>query len=235
MKHILVLALIFCGYYGLEAQDINEDFMIHKSVPGYILTSKGDTVKGRIKVQTRSRNQVKVKFTKEGSKKSKSYKPKDILGYGYQTFHNNHTIQKVKRDRHFLSKMADQPPVPFSSKFVFMEVKASGKAILYSFYKQNNSNVESTYTHYYFLEFEDQSRLRKITKDDFDWSVPAFLEDCPKLANLIGTQLDFSKLDEIVKIYNNCEYYIESCDECEIENKKHADPVEDDSKQNSNN
>lgn len=225
MKNTLILLFIFSSF-SMIAQDIDEDVMINKSVPGYIITNIGDTINGRVKVQNRAKNQVKVKFTKEGTRKEKSYKPKDIKGYGYQTFHNNNATQKVRRDRHFLKKTADQPPVPFSSKNVFMEVKAQGKAILYSFYKQNNSNVESTYTHYYFLEFQDGSRERKITKDDFDWAVPAFLEDCPKISNLISTQLGYSKLEQIVNIYNNCENYsLDDCDECALEGKQ-ADQVE---------
>ncbi len=220
MNHILIMTFLFFAL-TMQAQDIDEDVMINKSVPGYIIKESGDTIKGRVKVQTRSRNQVKVKFIAEGTFKEKSYKPKHLLGYGYQTRENNYSKQKVERYRHFLKKEADQPPVPFSSKLVFMEVKAQGKAILYSFYKQSNSQVESSYIHYYFLEFADGSRERKITKDDFDWAVPAFLEDCPKISNLIGTRLGYSKLEEIVRIYNNCDNYkIDECGECEIEKQK---------------
>jgi hypothetical protein len=216
----------------LQAQSFDEDVNLHQEVPGYIINNDGDTIIGKIKVQTRSKNQAKVKFISKTGK-SKTYKPKHLIGYGYQTKQNNNSEKSiVYRDRHFLRKEADRPPVPFSSKTVFMEVKASGKAILYSYYVQNNENVDNKYIHYYYLKFKDGTRERKITQDNFDWSVPAFLEDCKKIAGLVSTRMVFANLEELVKIYNNCEYGgIKDCDVCteEIQNeqekaqKAHAD------------
>lgn len=208
---------------NIQAQ-IDEDVMFNQSVPGYIITEEGDTIKGRVKVNTRAKNQVKVRFSPpEG--RSKKYTPKDILGYGYQTVENSHSAYRVPRWRHFLRRTSDQPPIPFSSTNVFMEVKASGKAMLYSFYKQNNAEVSSKYQHYYFLEFKDGTRERKITQDDFDWAVPAFLEDCPRITNLVGSSLGYADLEEVVDIYNNCsEYQIQAPDcDCDAETTTKGD------------
>lgn len=220
MKYF-TLVLLAISSFALQAQSFDEDVNLHQEVPGYIIKNNGDTIVGKIKVQTRSKNQAKVKFiTKTG--RSKNYKPKDLIGYGYQTKQNNNTEKHiVYRDRHFLRKTADRPPVPFSSKTVFMEVKASGKAILYSYYVQNNENVDNKYLHYYYLEFKDGTRERKITQDDFDWAVPAFLEDCKKISGLVGTRMGFANLEELVKLYNNCDTYgIGDCDVCEEELKQ---------------
>ncbi len=213
MRFAILFLFTFCCL-SLQAQDIDEDVNIGKSVPGYIITNDGDTIEGRVKVQTRSKNQVKVKFTKAGDgQKQKSYKPKNALGYGYLTEENNQSPQRVDKWRHFLRKKSDQPAIPFGSTNVFMEVKATGKARLYSFYKQNNGQVEYTYLHYYFLEFEDGSRERKISQNDFDWAVPAFLEDCSRIRNLIESH-GYSKLEEIVSDYNKCTSYKIDKPEC---------------------
>lgn len=197
----------------------DEDLMLNKLVPGYIITSTTDTIEGKVKVGTRSRNQVKIRFyDREG--RSKVYRSRDLLGYGYQTRENNNNANYVvKRWRHYLRKEAEQPPVPFGPREVWMEVKASGRAILYSYYIQDNNNVRNQYTHYYYLEFKDGSRERKISKNDFEWVVPAFLEDCPKIDGIVGTRMGFANLEEIVKIYNNCEKYglDGKCGECELE------------------
>ncbi|MGB0984959.1 MAG: hypothetical protein ACPG19_13000 [Saprospiraceae bacterium] len=220
------LAILIISSFSLQAQSFDEDINIHHEVPGYIITNDGDTIKGKIKVQTRSKNQAKVKFINNRGK-SKTYKPKHLIGYGYQTKENNNAKQIVYKERHFLRKTADRPPVPFSSKTVFMEVKASGKAILYSYYVQNNENVDNKYLHYYYLDFKDGSRERKITQDDFDWAVPAFLEDCKKISGLVGTRMGFDNLEELVDIYNNCDYQgIENCDVCTEEIKKEQEEAQ---------
>ncbi len=56
---------------------------------------------------------------------------------------------------------------------------------------------------------KDGWRERKITQDDFDWAVPSFLEDCKEISDLMGNRMDFDNLEELVKIYNNCESYEE--------------------------
>ena len=181
MRYILLMFFVISAF-SVKAQKFDEDKKIDQLVPGYVILEQGDSVKGKIKVQTRSKNQVRVKFTDKEGKKF-TYKPKEILGYGYQTVVNNDSRQVVYYWRHFHQKKADMAPVPFGSKTVFMEVKAYGKAILYSYYVQRNEEVAMTYMHFYYLKFEDGSRERMITQDDFDWAVPAFLEDCKKNRN----------------------------------------------------
>lgn len=223
MQRLITISIsLLCIGWAVSATSqvsYDEDLMLNKLVPAYIITNDMDTIEGKIKVSTRSRNEVKIRFyDREGH--SKTYRSRDLLGYGYQTRENNNNANYVvKRWRHYLRKMAEQPPVPFGPREVWMEVKASGRAILYSYYIQDNNNVSSQYTHYYYLEFQDGSRERKISMDDFDWAVPAFLEDCPKIDGIVGTRMGFANLEEIVKIYNNCEKYgIDgNCGECEIE------------------
>jgi hypothetical protein len=205
MKYFIIIILIIRSL-NLQAQSFDEDIMIHQEILGYIITNDGDTTIGKIKVQTRSKNQIKVKFVFENGRK-KTFRPKNLIGYGYQTRVScgNPRDPNYYRYRHFLRKTADDKPMPFSSKTVFMEVKESGRAILYSYYLQNNENVENKYIHYYYLQFQDGTRERKITQDDFDWAVPAFLEDCKEMTNLVNTRMGFANLEELVKIYNECQ------------------------------
>ena len=221
----LLVLLIFCSSYGLFAQEIDEDFMIDKAVPGYIIMNNNDTILGKVKVSSRSKNQVRVKFTKQSSFKEKTYKAKDkkLLGYGYTTQENNDTEQVVYRKRNFRLKKADQPPVPFSSNIVFMEAKAIGQVNLYSYYVESNTQVTSTYLHYYFMEAKysentEEIRERKVMREDFERITESFTEDCPVIRNKISIAYDYSNLDRIVVEYNNCQQKkkigLDGCNTC---------------------
>jgi hypothetical protein len=206
MKYCIFIILIVSSL-NLQAESFDEDINIHQEVLGYIIQNNGDTIVGKIKVQTRSKNQIKVKFVFENGRK-KTFRPKNLIGYGYRTGSPPPTCSPY-RYRHFLKRTADDKPMPFSSKMVFMEVKASGRAILYSYYVQNNENVENKYFHYYYLQFNG-TRERKITQENFDWAVPTFLEDCKEIVNLVRTRMVFANLEELVLIFNKCEV-VEGC------------------------
>lgn len=229
--------LVFYTGYSLFAQTIDEDAMINKDVPGYIITENGDTIEGKVKVANRAKNQVRVKFTPQSSFKSSTYKAKDkeLLGYGYQTIENSYSKQKVYRYRHFLVKEADQPPVPFSSSTVFMEAKATGSVNLYSYYVESNTQVESTYLHYYFMEAKysentDEMRQRKVLRGDFERIAESFTEDCPGIRNKIGSAYGYANLDRIIIEYNNCQIEIDeeikACNECAIEAERKRQAAE---------
>lgn len=243
MKYLVLFVLfVFCSGSSLFAQEIDEDFMIDKDVPGYIIMNNGDTITGKIKVSTRSKNQVRVKFTPKDSFKSKTYKAKDknILGYGYTTQENNYTDHVVYRNRDFKLKEADQPPVPFSSHIVFMEIKAVGEVNLYSYYVESNTQVASTYLHYYFMETKfsentNEIRKRKVLREDFERTVESFTESCPAVRNLIGNAYDYSNLDRIVVEYNNCRTKTvlggTECGKCEDEYRENLRKIEEAKKQ----
>lgn len=237
MKHITLFVLfVFYSGYGLLAQTIDEDLMIDNDVPGYVIMANGDSISGKVKVSSRSKNQVRVKFTPQSSFKSITYKAKDkeLKGYGYQTIENNDSPQKVYYYRHFALKEADQPPVPFSSSTVFMEIKAKGSVNLYSYYVESNTQVESTYLHYYFMESKfsdktDEIRRRKVLREDFERTTESFTEDCPAVRNLIGNAYDYSNLDRIVSEYNACQKEIikkKICGECAIEAERKRQEAE---------
>ena len=236
MKHLtLFVLLVFCSGYNLFGQTIDEDLMMDNDVPGYIITQRGDTIKGKVKVANRAKNQVRVKFTPQSKFKSTTYKAKDkdLLGYGYQTIENNGSQQKVYKYRHFLVKDADQPPVPFSSSTVFMEIKAMGSVSLFSYYVESNTQVESTYLHYYFMEAKyskntNDIRQRKVLREDFERTVESFTEDCPAIRNKIGSAYDYSNLDRIIIEYNSCqtEKIEGGCGECAIEAERKRQAAE---------
>lgn len=218
--------LVFYASYSLFAQTIGEDLMIDKDVPGYIIKINGDTIRGKVKVTNRAKNQVRVKFTPQSSFKSSTYKARDnkLLGYGYQTIENSGSLQKVYKYRHFLVKEADQPPVAFSSSIVFMEVKAMGSVSLYSYYVESNAQVENTYLHYYFMEAKysentDEVRQRKVLREHFERIAESFTEDCPGIRNKIGSAYGYANLDRIIIEYNSCQTVIidGGCGDCEIE------------------
>ena len=53
-------------------------------VPGYVTLNNGDKLEGNILVGSITDNETKVVFYKENSDKKTIYKPKDLLGYGFE-------------------------------------------------------------------------------------------------------------------------------------------------------
>lgn len=226
MKYLLTI-LVFCSSVSLFAQEIGEDVMINQSVLGYIVGNKQDTTWGRVVIATRTKNQVKVKFTPQNDLKAMNIKSKDedIIAYGFRTKQNNGATQTVDRWRHYVRREADQPPMPFTTKDVFMEVKAAGSVNLYSYYVESNTQVDNSYLHYYFMEAKyskdsDEKRTRKVTKENFELMTSSFTEDCQKVQNMIGSAYDYSNLAIIVENYNECEtarLLAKKCEECKEE------------------
>jgi hypothetical protein len=83
MKYCIFIILIVSSL-NLQAESFDEDINIHQEVLGYIIQNNGDTIVGKIKVQTSSKNQIKVKFVFENGRK-KTFRPKNLIGYGYRT------------------------------------------------------------------------------------------------------------------------------------------------------
>lgn len=199
----ILSCILFISWANIVlAQNIGEDILINKTVMGYVLLENGDTLNGKIKVSNRAKNQIRVKFTNEKGK-STTYKSKkkQLKGYGFQT--------KLGRDatntkwRHFKLKKVDQRPMIFASTTVFLEIKAVGVLNLFNFYVETNTQTESPYKHYYFIEGQGYS-FQKIYQDNFDKITTQLGKNCSKIRRTSG-QLSFYDFDRIVTFYNQCQ------------------------------
>lgn len=213
MKYLYLLPILVFITSLSFAQDIDEDVMIGRVVKGYIIFSNtSDTTWGIVKVSTRTTNQIKVNFLADSTSRWKTYKArkKKIIAYGYETKEHTTSAQPIKPWRHFLVKEADQPPAPFTSRTVFMEVKAIGDINLYSYYVIADLKTEITYKHNYYIEQKfseaiDAYRTRKVTRDNFEPILQSFIEDCPEIEKKLSYLLDYSTLPRVIEIYNKCE------------------------------
>ncbi len=201
MKNLYFIFLLSWTNF-IFAQNIGEDILINKTVTGYILLENGDTLNGKIKVSNRAKNQVRVKFTNSDGK-STTYKAKKnkLKGYGFET--------KLGRDatntkwRHFKLRKVDQPPMIFASSTVFIEIKATGALNLFNFYVETNTQTNSPYKHYYFMEGLGFS-FQKISRENFDKITTQLGKNCSKIRRTSG-QLSFYDFDRIVTFYNQCQ------------------------------
>ncbi|MGB0861679.1 MAG: hypothetical protein ACPG19_04430 [Saprospiraceae bacterium] len=184
------------------AQKIDEDLLINENVIGYVLSNDGDTIHGEVKISTRIKNQIRVKFIDNaGDVKTYRAKKGEIKGYGFQTVSNSSNT--MKKWRHFIVKKVKHAPAIFGSKTVFLEIKSTGDLMLYSLYIQRNTNRESPYQHSFYIEgagFE----FTEVTSSNFDRVTDILGEECSKIRKSVG-QLSFYDFGRIVSYYNHCE------------------------------
>ena len=130
MKHLLLFILLSCSV-NLFAQKVTEETRLKgEEISDYIVFANGDTLKGKIKVSTRVKNQVQVKFKTDKNKQFKVYKAKkkQIIAYGFKAQAIAHSVDRKSGWMydiwtHFKQREADQSPTKFSSDMVFMECK----------------------------------------------------------------------------------------------------------------
>lgn len=226
MKQLYFLFLIFLFPALMTAQEIDEDMMLNKASNGYIVLDNQDTTWGKVKVSTRTGNQIKVNFLADSTSRWKTYKAKDekVSAYGYKTIAYATTSQRIMRWQHFKRRTADQPPTPSSSTTVFMECKVAGEVNLYSYYVLSNLKTEASYNHYYIIEQKfaidvEEYRTRKITRDNFEAIIPSLAEGCTKIKKL-SYHLDYSNFDKVIELYNECQMENIGCGEGNITERR---------------
>lgn len=173
-----------------------------KQYKGYIITKKGQKVEGFIKARNVTIDQVKITFINNGKKKT--YKPKDIKGYGYEHLGENQFGEDVLTWRHYRSKMAQSfAPRPFTSKHVFMEIMEEGNVTLYDYYVEAPSNIKNPYKRFFYVEKSGSNEMVELSKDNFIAAAKKFFADAPALASKIGkTNHRFRHAWRIVQAYN---------------------------------
>lgn len=201
MRYFTIFAIMSCAFSSF-AQKIDEDFFFNQNTIGYVVLNDGDTIHGQVKVSTRVKNQIRVKFSDAagGIRVYRAQKSK-IKGYGFETASNE--SETMKRWRHFTIKKVGQAPAIFGSKTVFLETKSTGDLMLYSFYIQRNTDRESPYQHNFYMEgagFE----FTEVTSSNFDRITDILGKECSKIRKSVG-QLSFYDFDRIVTYYNRCE------------------------------
>lgn len=170
-------------------------------VPGYILDKNGKKVEGKIVPGSITGNELKITFISRSGQK-KSYKPKDIKGYGYEAEIEDDLGLGDTEWVHYESAKADYPPKPFASKDVFMQRESEGAISLYCYYIEVRNNPKQPFRYVYYLK-DQNGKLNKIEKDDFKKVSKTLFKDYTAMSNRIGRK-DFlyKNLDRMVRDYN---------------------------------
>ncbi len=170
---------------------------------GYIITKNGERIEGKIKTRSVTTDQMKITFFQ--GKAKKSYKAKDLNGYGYEHIGENQFGEDVLTWRHYKTKTAKSfAPKAFASKIVFMEVMEQGTVTLYDYYVETPSDIDNPFKRFFYLERESDKELIEVSKDNYTELAARYFEDHLELANNIGKiNHRFRHLYKVVKIYND--------------------------------
>jgi len=170
-------------------------------VTGYILNKNGKKIEGKILPGSITGNELKITFISRSGQK-KSYKPKEIQGYGYLAEVDDDLGLGDSEWVHYESATADYPPKPFASKDVFMQRESDGAISLYCYYIEVRNNPKKPFRYVYYLK-DKNGKLNKIEKDDFKKVSKTLFKDYTAMSSRIGRK-DFlyKNLDRMVRDYN---------------------------------
>lgn len=170
-------------------------------VEGYIITKDGNRVEGEIIPGSVTDNEVKVTFINVAGKK-KTYKPKDLLGYGYESEIEDELGLGETEWIHYETAKADYPPKPFSSTNVFMQRETDGSLSLFTYYVEQRSNPKNPYKYIYYLK-DENGKLTKVEKSDFNKVAKKLFKDYTAMYNRIGRKdFAYNNLGRMVRDYN---------------------------------
>lgn len=179
----------------------NVDAKIKKKIyKGYVVTTQGDTIHGKIQMLSPTLNEVKVKFiNNEGIKRI--YRAKELDGYAFKV----PEIRKKKYQQpaewiYYIKKEVEYPPVPFGSTIVLMQRQVNGRTNMYNYYIETRSR-ETEYDHIIYVE--KGTTMVKISKQNYKKVIKRFLEDYPALQAKVGKRgYGFKHIENILKEYN---------------------------------
>jgi len=190
----LLLFLTFF-YFSLDAQN-------NKSLEGYILLKDGSRAEGKVKIGSITDREVKVSFQRKGTSKKRVYKPKELLGYGFESQDTDDLGLEDSRWIHFETIKVDYPTKPFGSTTVFVEREVEGTINLYCHYIEVRNNPKKPYRYVYYMKVE-AGVYKKLEEDSFKNTAKKTFKDYPALAARIGKK-DFlyRNLDRMVRDFN---------------------------------
>ncbi len=167
---------------------------------GYIILTSGERLEGEVEPGSVTDNEIKVIFYSDN--KRKTYKPTELIGYGYLDQDQDDFGFEEGRWIHFESHKVDYPPKPFGPTTVFMHKEEEGALTLFCYYVEVRTDVKNPYKYDYFIK-DDKNQLKKLDKESYRSVVKSLFKDYSALSTRIG-QKDFQyrNLDRMIRDYN---------------------------------
>jgi hypothetical protein len=132
-------------------------------VPAYLVTAKGDTLKGEAKINPKKEfdNYSKIQF-KDASGAQKNYKPNKVKGYGFDK-------------KHFVAMGEDEDAL-------FYERMATGAIILYRTTFESVHMNETIKEFAYYLFKEGDKKVTEVKELKFKKQLQEWMADAPEIA-----------------------------------------------------
>ncbi len=196
-NHVLLLLLVCLCTTVVTAQSQKGE-----KVSAYILKKDGSRVEGEIKVGSITDNEVKIQFYAKGKSKKTTYKPNDLLGYGYEAREQDDLGFDEYRWIHYETMKVDYPAKPFGSTTVFVEREVDGAVALFCYYIEVRNNPKKPYRYYYMIR-DSEGKVTKVEEKNFRKTVMSTFTDYSALTSRLGKK-DFlyRNLDRMVRDYN---------------------------------
>lgn len=154
-------------------------------VKGYIITDKGDSIKGEIRLNPKKENELFTKvFLKDANGLQKNYKPEKVKCYGYE-------------NKKYISVVAD-------GEARFFLVVVSGPIGLYKTIVESMKMNESVIEDEYYLSNETEKAPMVVKESKFKKQITELMKDNLEIAATYSEEkkFDLEKATELIKKYN---------------------------------
>lgn len=171
-------------------------------VSGYVILKGGERIEGKVVIGSITDNEVRCVFYEEGTNRKKTFKPKDLEGYGFEEKVINEIGKVETRWIHYDRRKVDYPPKLFASKTVFIEREEVGQITLYTYYIEVPDNPKRPYEYIYYLLLED-GEMEKVEREDYADTVKRVFKDYSALYSRVGKKdFEYRNLDRMVRDFN---------------------------------
>ena len=191
---ILILFTLFLSFNSFAKKG--------DQVPGYIVFEDGNRVEGTVTIGSIIDNEVKVVFQEDKKSKKTTYRPADLLAYGYEELEKNELGQDVKSWVHYERFKVDYPPKMFATTTVFMEKEVDGAISVYCYYIEVRNDPKQPFRYFYYLK-DQNDEIKKVEQDNFLSISKTVFKDYTALTQRIGKEsFEYRNLDRMVRDYN---------------------------------
>jgi hypothetical protein len=185
-------------------------FSQKRMMPGYILTLKGDTVKGFVDYGNWNEGPKSILFRNEAGQDA-TYRPLEIQGFGVNQEIYAGSIVNFVMGSNEIGKLSSDPKISLGKDTVFIQCLVRGNKSLY-FSKRNGTSqfyikVDSDYQ---LLEYKRY--LKKLNGKDqlaenprYISQLAGYLSDCSTIQNALK-KVGYSrkKIENLFTTYNSC-------------------------------
>ena len=201
MSRILLLLLFSFPVFMSNTMEVGNLAKVYKK-EGYVITKAGDKISGTLLLRRdKTYDEVKIKFI-DFNKVKKTYKATDIKEFAFRDIQADDAGNRVWKWNYYVSKTAENSPIPFGPKEVFMEKVVEGNVNLYQYWIQANRNIENPYKREFYLERGDE--WIQLTEESYIELAGTFFSDNEELAIKMGqVNHRFRHMERVTKSYNS--------------------------------